>query len=874
MSSDPSNQVLNAAEIFSEEKTLIECRRAAAGYPVTDTDTLADLVGLALSGGGIRSATFSLGVLQVLERHRVMRHVDYLSTVSGGGYAGCAYSAYKTRESLRREPRRDNNCPEIKCVHRDSLNGAFLTHLRKFSNYLSPRLGLGTSEFWRIVGTTVRNVSLHWVVLLSAVVSIFALILLLLRLPLLLTTDLGPSLVMAGAIALLLGSASSVIYLGVRQEWRVKKALHAGAAIGTEKELLEATRSPVFVGLALWGLGASLGFVYSTYVAHGSWITIALLLLGVFIIAVAGFASEWRWSPRRDFRPRWAWFGFLFVIALPAVTWFALHAANDPSARRSATEFLQIAWLWVWQTGVVLLVLGLMIGIVIAAFSDEMSREEREWATLLASSTLATAVAWMGLTGLALLSVWSATEASMAWPSVISAIGATSLWVGISALAAYLGKTETIQTVLRAHWKRIVVAIGPALFLVGLVVLTGFIAALLLVGDGKPLELWQGARVFYLLLGALLLFIAAGFALDGNEFSPHGFYRDRLVRCYLGASNADTVAPDSVWNIRSDDLPLHCVRRAIEQFGAPLHIINTAVNLFGSRDLHVRQRGCDSFVLTPLHCGSTVTRYTKIPDGLYLGTAMAISGAAFNSAMGLATRGAGLAAVLTFFNLRLGYWFGNPRREVREDTKRPLFSPKYLFLEALSLTNENRHFVNLSDGGHFDNLGIYELVRRRCRLIIVVDAERDERYTFSSLAQVIRLVRIDFNVEIALNFKIIAPAAEGGRYAQGHWALGRIDYTKANEKVSAAVDNPSGEILYIKSSLLCDDDKLPGDILGYAQGSRTFPHETTADQFFSEAQFESYRRLGEHTGNKLVDVQLEIDGKRAVLEDYLKDLRA
>lgn len=869
-----AENVFDAETVCAQEKDVVERRRAVAGHTQGDQEKIENLVGLALSGGGIRSATFSLGVLQVLERQDLMKRVDYLSTVSGGGYAGCAYSACKIRDSLLRQPPKADHCPHIKKVYANCINGDFLTHLRKFSNYLSPRFGLGTTEFWRIVGTTVRNMTLHWVVLLSAIVSMFALMLLLLRLPRLLRIDLGSSLIMMGAIALLLALASGIVYLGTRQEWRVKKAIQANTAIQEEQELLEATRSPVFVGLALWALGISLGFVHSTYVGHGWWIAAALLLLGVVIVTAAGFISEWRWPPRQDFKPKWAWLGFLFVILLPAATWYALNEVNDGSAGLGVAASLAKAWSWVWQTGLVLVVLGLSTGIVIAAFSREMSREEREWATRLASSILATALAWMSFTGLTLLSAWGAEKASLGLPSLMGAVGATSLWASLSALAAYLGKVETVQTVVRAHWKRIIITLGPPLFVVGLIVLTGFVAALLLKHLGDDSNLWQGWHVAGLLLGSLVLFAAAGFALDTNEFSPHGFYRDRLVRCYLGASNADTVAPDSVWNIRTDDLPLRCLRHSIENDGAPFQIINAAVNLFGSRDLHVRQRSCDNFVLTPLHCGSTVTRFSKIPDDLYLGTAMAISGAAFSSAMGLATRGAGLAAVMTFFNLRLGYWFGNPRFDVCEQRKRPLFSPKYLFLEALSLTNEDRYFVNLSDGGHFDNLGLYELIRRRCRFIVVVDAECDESYTFSSLAQVIRLVRIDFSVEVKLNFKTIAPTTQGDRYAQLHWAIGSIDYAEANDRVSKVADNSMGEILYIKSSLLCDDAQLPGDILGYAVGSKTFPHETTADQFFSEAQFESYRRLGEHTGDKLVNFRFESNGAQTSLENYLASLSA
>jgi len=314
-----------------------------------------------------------------------------------------------------------------------------------------------------------------------------------------------------------------------------------------------------------------------------------------------------------------------------------------------------------------------------------------------------------------------------------------------------------------------------------------------------------------------------------------------------------------VWNIYSDDIPLSCLTASIKQ-GAPFHIVNTAVNLFGSKDLQVRQRSCDSFVLTPTGCGSWATNYAEIPPRLYLGSAVAASGAAVSSGMGMVSQGAALAALMTVFNVRLGYWFGNPRFG-RQFQPRPLFPPALLFTEALSMTNEDRPFVNLSDGGHFDNLGLYELIRRRCKFIIVVDAECDEHYGFESLAQVIRFARIDFGVRIDIKARDIAPEKpEEQRYARAHWAFGKISYRDCKQVeggdrgLSPFGEDEEGYLLYIKSSLVApgEDSHITPDVLGYAQRHPSFPHESTADQFFNEAQFESYRHLGRAIGQKLL----------------------
>jgi hypothetical protein len=709
-----------------------------------------------------------------------------------------------------------------------------LPHLRKFSNFISPRLGLGAAELWRLIGTMVRNLSLHWTVLLSAVVGVFAFALLILQQPLL----------AAGVSAL-----AGLILIG-RGWWRERQAKTNPDNIEA-RTLLQAPHSVLFLGFGLWGLASSLAFIQSTC-AERRWvgfsIAVGVLFISTILVTISGLMAEWRWeTPRHNFYPTRYWLGFGLAIALPIATWWILRAYNASTPGLCSDDLSFKAWPLVWETGLPLVAMAVILSIVIASFTHQMSREEREWATRLVSTTLATAVAWMGIVGLALLSVWLAeyTKQHFSWEMGAGATATAGLWAAISTLAAYLGKTESAQT-LRPYWKRLVVVGGPILFVVGLLVFSSFAAALFLLHIATD-AVWTGPTVGYLFLGALGLLIIAGIVLDPNEFSLHGFYRDRLVRCYLGASNGGAPAPDAVWNIYTDDIPLVSLQEAVRE-GAPFQILNTAVNLFGSKCLDVRQRNCDSFALTPISCGSWATNYTRIPPRLYLGTALAVSGAALGSGMGLATRGAALAAVMTFFNLRLGYWFGNPRFGEVHKRKVPWFAPGYLFAEAFSATSEERKFVNLSDGGHFDNLGLYELIRRGCRFILVVDAECDDGYQFAALSEVIRLARIDFGVEINLNVQTIAPTQEGDRFAQAHAAWGTINYRNRKDKaISPYGESDWGHILYIKASLLGSGTSghIPSDVLGYALQNTSFPHESTVDQFFSEAQFESYRKLGE-----------------------------
>src|SRR5262249_47265759 len=181
-------------------------------------------------------------------------------------------------------------------------------------------------------------------------------------------------------------------------------------------------------------------------------------------------------------------------------------------------------------------------------------------------------------------------------------------------------------------------------------------------------------------------------------------------------------------------------------FRGPFPIFNCALNLSGSSDLALHTRRSASFSLTPLFCGADRERVGYSPtqsfaNGVMLGQAVAVSGPAGSTNMGFNTSPL-VAFLLTMFNVRLGWWFPNPGQ--RSCDKPGLsFSLYYLLCELFGAADEKRHFVNVSDGGHFENLGIYELVRRRCKVIIVCDAECDESLQFGSLANVVRLCETD-----------------------------------------------------------------------------------------------------------------------------------
>ena len=370
---------------------------------------------------------------------------------------------------------------------------------------------------------------------------------------------------------------------------------------------------------------------------------------------------------------------------------------------------------------------------------------------------------------------------------------------------------------------------------------------------------------------SLVLSMVMAYVVNINTFSLHALYRNRLVRAYLGASHAPREANAFTKFDPADNFE---IKDLIQK---PFHIINATLNLVSSDNIAWQERKACSFTMSPLHCGSAAhtssgqlgyrssTVYGKQKAGaggkpMTLGTALAISGAAASPNMGYHSS-APVAFLLTLFNIRLGWWLGNPGKagEKKTITKAsaqwerqkayqvscPGFALFPLLAEAFGFTDSDHPYVYLSDGGHFENLGLYEMVLRRCRYIVVVDAGCDPEHHFEDLGNAIRKIRIDLGIEVTIskekNLENLELRPEKQRVVLPY-AVGTIGYRKVDEH------GKDGTFLYLKPSLTLTDEQ-PADVLQYHAKHRTFPHESTSDQFFSESQFESYRKLGEYITN-------------------------
>lgn len=361
--------------------------------------------------------------------------------------------------------------------------------------------------------------------------------------------------------------------------------------------------------------------------------------------------------------------------------------------------------------------------------------------------------------------------------------------------------------------------------------------------------------VFGLIVAVLVWVVALGWTVDPNSVSMHHFYKGRLVRAYLGASNLmRREQHKEIAELAADDDPCLADLKNCQR-GAPYHIVNATLNLVAGRDLATAQRSASSFVLSKKYCGSLRTKFRDtchyMRGQLTLGTAIAASGAAVSPNMGSKKPTAALAMLLTLLNVRLGFWAPTPNME-NWQMSQPRLWPFYLLREFLSQTNDLSSYCYLTDGGHFDNTGLYALVERGCRHIVLVDCGADPQPScFQDLGDAIRRCRIDFGAEVKIDLSPLI--AHGGDHAKQSFVVGGIRYSRKHaralgwdllpeEDSKEDKDSRTGIIVYFKPAIVgCET----ADVRQYAIENKHFPQQATTNQWFDEAQFESYRRLGQ-----------------------------
>jgi len=853
---------------------------------------------LCLSGGGIRSATFGLGVVQGLARRGLLSSFDYLSTVSGGGYMGGWLSGWIARlggdvEAVERTlagPPETPLEPDPEPVH----------HLREYSRYMSPRFGLLSADTWTLVAIFCRNLLLNWLVL----VPMLAAVLLVPRLGVVLArqqpsasmvqavfwgavaagivaiafiTANRPSLIAAnrqspisatkgrrvsrwprklqgqGAFLWLCLLPLAAMAIAVTLVWYWMVAGVPGSVPGRVQFVLLGNHLSACQAFVLFGLALNLG----GFLLSRLWVRSFVIFefLGVVISGALGgllawWAAAWLASPRTPVNLTTA-FGrevyvcgaapLLLVFFLLAVTLFVALASKWASDEDREWVARAAGWILIWVVARAFLSILVIFGPLLWYHAGVWTM-----GTVGGLSGLLTLVlGFGGKTGA------KKVNSSQPQPLPARAAGvALALAAPLFALSLLVGLSALTSLGLRclAEWLQMPMALAPGLWPHGYL---------------NVIAQTPGRLVVGLAAALVALGLVAGYFVDVNRFSLHGAYRDRLIRAYLGASRKPGTRLPNLFTGFDDKDNLELVDLGRNR---PFHLVNVALNLVAGKELAWQDRKAESFTFSALHCGyrggyRSAKTYGKRKGGarISLGTAVAISGAAASPNMGSHSSPV-VTFLLALFNIRLGWWLGNPGPAGAKtfDTQGPSEAPAALAAETFGLTNDTSRYVYLSDGGHFENLGLYEMVLRRCRFIVVSDGSQDPKFQFEDLGNAISKIRIDLGVPIEFhNLPMRArPDLLGKDYDPSKkakfpcFALARIRYSCVDEVPPGGngaagggvpADHVDGWLLYIKPAL---NGTESADVFHYAKLHPDFPHESTGNQLYSEAQFESYRALG------------------------------
>ncbi|HTI44848.1 MAG TPA: hypothetical protein VL462_00620 [Candidatus Nitrosotalea sp.] len=976
---------------------------------------------LCLSGGGIRSGSFALGVLQALATHprqnsaqpslpqqALLGQMDFLSTVSGGGYTGSWLSAWLCRAGYAEVQ------PKLVARPLPSKEPPEIENLRRYSNFLTPKLGVLSADSWAAIALYFRNLFLNWLVLVPAICLPLLLLKLFAVVAAYFARDFEAAWQSAAApvnglqFGLSVASAAMAIIFMIYALRNVTVNRPTYAEIGVDQTVfIGRVLVPVVIAAIGWAgfflspaFAAALRIVEPTLPAlmadsqELGAVKLACLIAGTIagmVIYGLGWLCAGPWyrlrrfmqrpksdtaaqddfmSPWRQLTVDWlqftiggAVYGLLLglgayllllaphILTLPAqpacqtayplvkdVVDLSVHQPQ-PCGEHATTPVIPGDLIWKVRLfaavalGLPWLVFAQLTGEAVFTGLGSFvkgSDSDREWLGRAAGWYLLVAIGWvitvLLVYGGSVLLLPPGTDGDPGWTAYFG-------WVdkirgGIQTIGNYLapiGGLSAVATAVlsgssltggrekandgRSPITRLIaengLTIAALIFLISLLVFLSTLLDQVLLGQsvlasgllradmgdtwGKDL-LWLGIGV----IGTTVLAAIASRYVNINRFSLHALYRNRLIREFLGATNL-TRKPNLFTGFAlKDNMPMSDLRQSAVTVGGRkrlFHIVNMTLNLVGTSNLAWQERQGESFTASALHSGVAMLGYRDSQyyakgedDGISLGTVMAISGAAASPNMGYHSSPL-ITLIMTLLNVRLGWWLGNPVRE-KADLDGPHSAIKWIAYEAFGLTTDDKDFVYLSDGGHFENLGLYEMVRRRCRYIIVSDGGCDPNCALEDLGNAVRKIEIDLGVRITfqdlqkLKPRLSVEDAQDGKCQddQKCWCVGKIGYKEADYRDGGGAD-ADGYIIYIKPSFRGVES---AGVRAYALAHADFPHEPTSDQWFSESQFESYRKLGfdiaeelfKDRERKVQRIAVSKRGRMAVptLEDFFEAL--
>ncbi len=824
----PANETLPDGwqTLCAKERQAIIRRRQLAQKAPTDADSAAQMprVGLALSGGGIRSATFALGLMRGLAQSpasdsdtdtpqadltgdSLLGRLDYLSTVSGGGYIGAMYGRLVATYGVQR-------AQQLMAASESPVLG----WLRRNGRYLTPS---GSHDFGTAMVTYLRAWLAIHAEFMFACIALGLLVIL-------------PH---------LWQHSTQVLNPNAWEAWYT----------------------------AWWALSLAWWSALAPGLIAGYWA-----------------AREEADSTRQVARLNWRDAFFVLMIAVGAFTLLRslyINSVLDP-VRNSLT----------WP-GAGMLVLGsIVLGQVGTMIWLTLDRTPHALKVAKVRHTLTNQLRWIMLIALALAGIGALDRLSW-WILAELQTGNQWLWRGVGvgsvvvvvlrALVQPLQKIAAESTSRAREWLPQMLELGGMfgmliLVLAWLVLLQWFVFAPDTFDALTNVPAWMRAS---LLAAAWLTWIvlSAGNVQMANTSSLHNFYSGRLTRAYLAVGNprrnlvdADGARSDVTRVVDGDDTSLHHYQP--ESRGGPIHLVNTCLNQTRDDQSGLYNADRKGTAVTASWRGFEVgprdfIAMRKQHDAGTLGRWVAVSGAAASPGAGAYTS-RGLALLLYFLGVRLGHWMRAPQERIRLRwlsalSWRLMPKPMMLTSEAsATFYGVERPWWYLSDGGHFENTGVYALLKRELDFIILSDSGADARYEFADLENLIRKARIDFGAEIefytreqaatlfsndSYELTVLSPEDMGNVHSSRGVLLARIRYRArpgpaAADGTPGPMVRPEGTLLVVKPNL---HDALDLDLLSYARKHPGFPHESTGDQSFDEAQWESYHRLGEDFGRAL-----------------------
>jgi hypothetical protein len=792
-------------DILDHEEALIRrTRKARLG-----TDALSPWCGLGLSGGGIRSASLGLGVLQALAEKDILKRFDYISSVSGGGYIATSLQWWWSRP---REDIPDPNTqtfgvgpadfpygparpdPAAQAATTSARAGENLTFLRAHSSYLTPGNGL---SIWSILGVLLRTIVISLLTWIPVLTAIFV----------------GISLVGYGADIL-------------------ANAVGLWSPLGPLLPVRWTDLCKTF----------KCDLEYSALYAILLWASYAISCAFVFAAILFALVSRAPQDNRHRFRTV-VGLGIAAALGVAALVYlFGLYPASA----------------WDVPVAVIAVILVIVVAVAVLVVLSELLTTRSLNASYWLRRSIERLLGQAFIPSLAVLA--SSTIPILPYYGVQSTLTANHLTIGgvlglLSGLGSALyGYYTFLRNIVPGMVGEIAATLGAIVYLYATLVIAYTLAMTLLNYHDLSLDNY----VLIGLLSAIVVGFSLGLFANINYVGFHRFYRDRLMEAFMPTDRSVT-AIQANYSPVADNLLVTDLTQFFQSPGTnalykprPYPLINSNAILINDSNQKFASRGGDNFIISPLYIGSKSTgwqdstKYIERNGPLTLASAMAASGAAANASAGYIGTGITMnplvSSVMSLLNIRLGMWVGNPfYRQTRRVRSIPTFLMAGIYPGfAGQLHRHESNFLELTDGGHFENLGLYELVRRKLEVIVVVDGEEDPSISLSSLVSAARRIEQDFGARLIFysgrgpERLMMYPSQgypSGVRYAEAPFLVGEISYN----------DGSKGILIYIKATLIKQMDFTTS---GYLAANPSFPHQTTANQFFSPDQFDAYRFLG------------------------------